>query len=222
MRRAQGRAWTHVGHVRRERGAVQRRLGLERLEHGERLGVVYARRLVLAARDEVRAVGRELQVRDDVHVRALVREHLLARARVEERDFARLVARQDQPWRVRERAHGRFAPDWVEERRRLEALCGSGGGGRRGGQDGEAGKKNKFGGWGLRTLCAVAVAVDVEDADGALVAHALLGDADHLRVVVGKGYALDGSRELPHEEALSRLHGPEAHLVVRRARDEEV
>jgi len=87
------RVGTHVGHVRCERGAVQRGLGLERLEHGERLGVVYARRLVLAARDEVRAIGRELQVRHDVHVGALVREHLVARACVEERNFARLVAR---------------------------------------------------------------------------------------------------------------------------------
>ena len=90
-----GGGGTHVGHVGCERGAVEGRLCLERLEHGERLGVVYARRLVLAARDEVRAVGGELQVGDDVHVGALVREHLVARARVEERDFARFVARQD-------------------------------------------------------------------------------------------------------------------------------
>jgi hypothetical protein len=33
------------------------------------------------------------------------------------------VARQDQPGHVRERAHGRFAPDGVEERFRLVALC---------------------------------------------------------------------------------------------------
>jgi hypothetical protein len=42
--------------------------------------------------------------------------------RVEERDFSRLVARQDQPGHVRESADGRFAPDWVEEREGLEAL----------------------------------------------------------------------------------------------------
>jgi len=53
------------------------------------------------------------------------------------------------------------------------------------------------------------------------VAHALLGDAHDLLVVVGKVYTLDGRRELPHEEALARLHGPEPHLVVCRARDEE-
>jgi hypothetical protein len=74
---------------------------------------------------------------------------------------------------------------------------------------------------GARTLGAVVVAADGKDADGALVAHALLGDAHDLLVVVGKGDALDGRRELPHEEALARLHGPEPHLVVRRARDEE-
>ena len=54
---------------------------------------MYARRLVLAARDEVRAIGRDLQVRHDVHVGALVREHLVARAPIEECNFARLVAR---------------------------------------------------------------------------------------------------------------------------------
>jgi hypothetical protein len=77
--------------------------------------------------------------------------------------------------------------------------------------------------WGisLRTFCVVVVVVDVEDADGALVAHALLGDAHDLLVVIGKGYTLDGRRELPHEEALARLHRPEPHLVVCRARDEE-
>jgi len=67
----------------------------------------------------------------------------------------------------------------------------------------------------IRTLCAIAVTVDVEDADGALVAHALLGDAYHLFVVVGKVDALDRRRELPHEETLARLHVPEPHLVVR-------
>ena len=53
------------------------------------------------------------------------------------------------------------------------------------------------------------------------MAHALLGDAHDLLVVVGKGYTLDGRRELPHEEALARLHGPEPHLVVSRTRDEK-
>ena len=72
-----------------------------------------------------------------------------------------------------------------------------------------------------RTLSAVVVAADVEDPDGALVAHPLLGDAHHLLVVVREGDPLDGRRELPHEEALARLYGPQPHLVIRRARDEE-
>ena len=76
-------------------------------------------------------------------------------------------------------------------------------------------------GWLVRTLCTVAVAVDIEDPDGALVAHPLLGDAYHLLVVVREGDPLDGRRELPHEEALARLDGPQPHLVVRRAGDEE-
>ena len=78
-----------------------------------------ARRLVLAACDEVGPVCRELQVRDDVHVRALIREHLLARVRIEQRDLAGLVARQNQPRHVRERADSGLAPDRVEHRRRL-------------------------------------------------------------------------------------------------------
>lgn len=74
----------------------------------------------------------------------------------------------------------------------------------------------------LRTLCAVVVTVDVEDPDRALMAHALLGDAHDLRVVVGKRDALDRGWELPDEETLARLHGPEPHLVIRRTRDKEV
>ena len=51
---------THVWHIRCERCAVQRRLGLERLEYGKRLGIVYTSRLVFAARDEIRSVGGQL------------------------------------------------------------------------------------------------------------------------------------------------------------------
>lgn len=51
---------THVWHIRCERGAVQRRLGLKRLEYGERLGIVYTSRLVFTARDEIRSVGGHL------------------------------------------------------------------------------------------------------------------------------------------------------------------
>jgi hypothetical protein len=63
--------------------------------------------------------------------------------------------------------------------------------------------------------------VDVEYAYGALVAHALLGNAHDLLVVVREGDALHGRRELPHEETLARLHGPEPHLVVRGSGNEE-
>ena len=83
-----GKWETHVRHVRREGGTIEGRLGRERLEHGEGLGVVDARRLVLAACDEVGPVRGELQIRDDIHVCALVREHLLTRVRVEQRDLA--------------------------------------------------------------------------------------------------------------------------------------
>jgi hypothetical protein len=55
-------------------------------------------------------------------------------------------------------------------------------------------------------MCTVGVAVDVEDSDGTLVAHALLSDAYDLLIVVRKRDALDGRRELPYEETLARLH----------------
>jgi hypothetical protein len=63
--------------------------------------------------------------------------------------------------------------------------------------------------------------VDVEYAYGDLVAYVLLGDAHDLLVVVREEDALYGGRELPHEEALARLHRPEPHLVVRRTRNED-
>jgi hypothetical protein len=58
----------------------------------------------------------------------------------------------------------------------------------------------------VRTMCTVVIAVNVEDSDGTLVAHALLGDTDDLLIVVRKRDALDGRRELPYEEALAGLH----------------
>ncbi len=73
----------------------------------------------------------------------------------------------------------------------------------------------------VRTMCTVVVVIDVKDSDGTLVAHTLLGDTDDLLIVVGKGDALDGRRELPYEETLAGLHRPEPHLIVRRTRHEE-
>jgi hypothetical protein len=55
-------------------------------------------------------------------------------------------------------------------------------------------------------MCTVVVAVDVEDSDGTLVAHALLGDTGDLLIVVRKRDALDGRREFPYEKALARLY----------------
>ena len=72
-----------------------------------------------------------------------------------------------------------------------------------------------------RTVRAVALAVDIEDADGTLVAHALLGDADDLVVVLAERDALHGGGELPAIEALAGLHRPEAHGVVGGARDQK-
>jgi hypothetical protein len=58
----------------------------------------------------------------------------------------------------------------------------------------------------LRTLGAVTVTIDIEYADGALMAHALLSDTYDLFVIVRKGDTFDGCRELPYEKTFSRLH----------------
>ena len=79
--------------------------------------------LVLAACDEVGPVRGKLQVRNDVHVNALVREHLLAQARVERHALARLVARQDETLHIRECTDSRLVINWVKHRCRLEILC---------------------------------------------------------------------------------------------------
>ena len=188
---------THVGHIRCERGAVQRRLGLKRLEYGERLGIVYTSRLVFAACDEIRFVGGHLKVGYDVHVGSFVRENLFARVGVEERDFSGFVACEDHARHVGKCADCRFAADWVEHRYGILTLCC---------HISQIGGIEGKGGGLVRTICTVVVAVDVEDSDGTLVAHALLSDTDDLLIVVRKRDALDGGRELPHEETLAGLH----------------
>ena len=54
---------------------------------------------------------------------ALVREHLLAQARVAQRALAQLVGRQDQTLHIRERTDSGLAINWVKHRCRLEILC---------------------------------------------------------------------------------------------------
>lgn len=68
----------------------------------------YPRSFILAARDEVGLVGAELQIRNDVHMRALIVRHLVAGLHVEERYLARLVTREDLARSAREGADGRF------------------------------------------------------------------------------------------------------------------
>ena len=63
---------------------------------------MYPSGLVLAARDEVRTVGAELQVRDGVAMRVLVELDFVACLRVEERNLARLVPSDDDVGPVRE------------------------------------------------------------------------------------------------------------------------
>lgn len=71
------------------------------------------------------------------------------------------------------------------------------------------------------TVGAIAVAVNFEYSHGALVAHALLGDADDLVVILVERDPLHCGRELPEEEALPGLDGPQTHRVVGRTADEE-
>lgn len=70
-------------------------------------------------------------------------------------------------------------------------------------------------------LLGVDVEHDVEDDDGAQVAHALLGDAQQLAAVLAELDALDGGREVPGLEAPARLDLPQPDRVVgAAARDE--
>jgi hypothetical protein len=85
----------HVRRTRRDRRTIQRRLRRERLQHPQRLRLVHPCALVFGARDEVRSIRRELQVRDDIAMCTLVALDLLARGDVEEGDLAGLVARDD-------------------------------------------------------------------------------------------------------------------------------
>lgn len=73
----------------------------------------------------------------------------------------------------------------------------------------------------LLTHCAISIAVDVEYPDRTLVTHTLLGDTNHLVVILAERNPLDGSWEFPGEQALARLYGPKTHCVVSGAADEE-
>lgn len=66
----------------------------------------------------------------------------------------------------------------------------------------------------LRVLLGGWVAVDVEDNNGAQVAHTLLGDAQQLGAILGKLDALDGSGEVPSHQALACLDLPQLDSVV--------
>jgi hypothetical protein len=85
----------HVRRTRRDRRTIERRLRRERLQHPQRLRLVHPCALVFGARDEVRSIRRELQVRDDIAMCTLVALDLLASGDVEEGDLAGLVARDD-------------------------------------------------------------------------------------------------------------------------------
>lgn len=151
--------------------------------------VSYLGRLVLAGGDEVRAVGRPLQVDDGLV--ELVDGHVidqLARLGVVLADAPVLVARDDVLAQVAPAGDGGLA---------LVA------------DDGQV---------ALLGLLGVRVRVDVEDDDVAQVAHALLGDAEQLGAVLVELDALDGGGELPGLEVLARLDVPEADGVVGRAR----
>lgn len=75
----------------------------------------YPSGFVFATCDEVCPVWRQLEVRDDVHVRALVVQHLVAVFRIKEGDLAGFVAGEDERWRGK-RADDGLAACRVEER----------------------------------------------------------------------------------------------------------
>ena len=72
-----------------------------------------------------------------------------------------------------------------------------------------------------RTVSSIALSVDIEHTNSALVAHSLLGNANDLVVILAKRYTLDGYWEFPTIQALAALYVPEAESVVGRAGDQE-
>lgn len=69
-----------------------------------------------------------------------------------------------------------------------------------------------------RTVRPIAFAVDFENADGALVAHALFGNTHHFLVVVAECDPLHSSREFPFVQTFAIGDIPETERVVCRAR----
>ena len=72
-----------------------------------------------------------------------------------------------------------------------------------------------------RTVSPIALSVDIEHTNSALVAHSLLGNANDLVVILAKRYTLYGCWEFPTIQALAALYVPEAQSVVGRAGDKE-
>ena len=72
-----------------------------------------------------------------------------------------------------------------------------------------------------RTSRAV-FAVDPEDPDGTLKPHALLREEDDPLIILAERHSPHGGGELPYEETLARPDLPEAHRIVRCARQEEL
>ena len=73
----------------------------------------------------------------------------------------------------------------------------------------------------LGRMFALNIAVDVEDDDGAQLAHALLRHRQQLRTVFGKFHALHRRQEIPRLQAFPGSNVPNANGVVGGASGEE-
>jgi hypothetical protein len=71
------------------------------------------------------------------------------------------------------------------------------------------------------TIRPVALSVDVEHPDGALISHSLFCYAHHLGVIVVERDPFDRRRELPCIQAFAGLDTPQPERIICCARDEE-
>ena len=163
---------------------VERRVCDEGFHCVERACPVDFGGLIFARRDEVAAVGRELQIRDLVAVHSNTVQ-VLAGAAIPLRDLAILMPRNDD---VPVRAPRRDRRLGLTQRDCEFAL--------------------------LRLRQPTRQRIHPVHHDAAQMAHALLGDAEQVLAVVRKLDALDRRRELPGVDALAGADVPELDGVV--------
>lgn len=205
-------AQDHVVLLRGDACAVEGRVGGVRLEELEVAGGDQSRRLVLGGRDEVGAVCRPLQVRY-LHVKLVDRDVVELLTGLYNNTHQFML----RPSRILKLAHLgivlRNGTVLVSSDNVLVHVAPAGDGGLALIADDSQGA--------LVALLGVDVELNIEDDDGAEMAHTFLSHTQQLAAILAEFDALDGRREIPGLEALAALDLPQPDRVVgAAARDE--